>query len=224
MLTVISHYNEDIAWLEKLPCDYIVYSKTKADNKTVLQDKNIGNEASSYLEYIVKNYDNLHEWTYFFHGHLTSPHQEYSALDLINKIDILKIKNKWLNFGNYYNVLLPEKTIAAGAFPGESNNRPYKAIKAFWHTLGSELFGPLPGSISSYAAAQFIVHRDLIHRHDSTTYSKLLNWLYTDGLMLDSHLGVAPSFYSSRLFEWIWYYIFTGNETEPKVKLEDFFL
>ena len=69
MLTVISHYNEDITWLKKLPCDYIVYSKTKADDKIVLQDKNIGNESSSYLEYIVENYDNLHEWTCFFHGH-----------------------------------------------------------------------------------------------------------------------------------------------------------
>lgn len=223
MFAVISHFNEDLSWVNQLPCDYIVYSKTKIGEKTILQKENIGNEASSYLEYIIKNYNNLNEWTFFFHGHLTSPHQEYSAIEIINSLDLNKVENKWLNFGNYYNVILPDKTVAYGAFPGESNNRPYKAIELFFKGLGSKLFGQCPDSVFSYAAAQFVIHKDLIQTNTLETYKKLNEWLYKDGLLLDEALGVGRSFYSSRLFEWLWYYIFTKKSEEPRIILKEFF-
>jgi len=223
MFAVISHYNEDLSWLKELPCDYVVYSKTLIGEKTILQKENLGNEATSYLEYIIQNYNNLNEWTVFLHGHLTSPHQDYSALDIVKKIDTKKIKNKWLNINNYYNVILPERTIAYGAFPGESNNRPYKAIELFFKGLGGQLFGKCPDSIFSYAAAQFLIHKELILSNSKETYIQLNDWLYNDGLKLDQELGVGKSFYSSRLFEWLWYFIFTRQNEEPKIILKEYF-
>ena len=53
-------------------------SREKRQEHVTLSKTNRGNEASSYLQYIVEHYDNLPEWSIFIHGN------EYSHHDTIH--------------------------------------------------------------------------------------------------------------------------------------------
>jgi hypothetical protein len=70
---VIAHYNEDLSWTKFLKYSYTVISKRGYSPET---PPNKGNEASSYLQYIIENYDNLSEYTIFVHGHRNDWHHK----------------------------------------------------------------------------------------------------------------------------------------------------
>lgn len=73
---VVSHFAEDLKWLLELPqgLQVKVYSKQdKFDQKLNREMEvhalpNVGREAHTYLHHIVKNYDQLADWTVFTQG------------------------------------------------------------------------------------------------------------------------------------------------------------
>ena len=70
---VVAHYNENIDWLKNIKYNVTVISKIGIPSET---GKNRGNEASSYLEYIIQNYNNLSDYTIFIHGHQSDWHHK----------------------------------------------------------------------------------------------------------------------------------------------------
>lgn len=80
-----SHFNEDLRWLKKVPLIKYIYSHTTPSQipESLRNDPsfnlrfipNTGREASSYLSYIVDEYDNLPKEIAFIHSHERAWHQ-----------------------------------------------------------------------------------------------------------------------------------------------------
>jgi hypothetical protein len=64
---VIAHYNENLDWVDDLEYPYIIYSKGICTREHIKLN-NVGREANTYLEHIVRNYHNLNEFTVFLQG------------------------------------------------------------------------------------------------------------------------------------------------------------
>jgi len=70
---VLSHYNEDLAWIDVARkrhhphVRYTVYSKAQPQTRprNTFHLKNVGRESHTYLLHIVRNYEKLAEWTVF---------------------------------------------------------------------------------------------------------------------------------------------------------------
>ena len=97
---IIAHYNENLEWTKNLPPDnVIIYSK---GNKPDVQFKiitlpNVGQEAHTYLTYIIDNYDSLPDIIFFQQG----SDDHIKADKLIDCINIL-IYNPRFNYVTNY--------------------------------------------------------------------------------------------------------------------------
>lgn len=226
---VVSHYNEDIEWLKNLntECNIKVYSKIlqsedSINYQIVRQPFNIGNEASSYLQYIVDNYDRIPNIVYFCHGHNSSFHQDYDNQFIIKNIDIHKV-NGFLNINNYYNIIDNNKTETLLKNQGLNDNKPYRILIDVFDEFFSK-YKTLPDEMSAYSSAQFFVTRDLIKSNTKEFYQECLDWFYSGySLRLDQKYNEQPNVYSSRAFEWMWFFIFTNEKREKIINLTDFF-
>lgn len=66
---IISRYNENLDWLNKIEFDYIVYNKGLDDiQHPYIRLRNVGRETDTYLNYIISNYYNLPEIVVFSQG------------------------------------------------------------------------------------------------------------------------------------------------------------
>ena len=84
---VIARYNEKIDWI-KSP-NHVIYNKGNQLNdptKIVIEMPNVGREGHTYLTHIVKNYNNLNDYTVFLQGD-PFPHSGNLPLNL-SKIQI----------------------------------------------------------------------------------------------------------------------------------------
>ena len=221
---VVSHYNEDINWVNELDYPVFIYSKTiKSEKNIKLQKNNIGNEATSYLEYIVDNYDNLSDWVYFCHGHNESYHQNHPNNFLIKNINLNKIEDGYLNTNNYYNKINKDKTETILTNIQTVDNKPFLIIKDFFEIFLNNFF-EMPSFFDSYACAQFFVKKELVRSNDVLFYKKCLEWFYNgESELFDKKWNVGKNIYSSRVFEWLWYFIFTKKNVVKIVKLDNYF-
>lgn len=67
-MIVVAHYQEDLNWLHGIP-DVLVYSKGPHPPPGAIQLHNQGREACTYLDHLIRNYDNLAPVTLFTQGH-----------------------------------------------------------------------------------------------------------------------------------------------------------
>ncbi len=180
---VIAHYSENLDWIQNLQYPYIVISKGGL-RKEYFPNK--GCEASSYLEYIINNYNNLSTYTLFLHGHRNSWHHKSNIDEKVNNL----IFNK-----PYYNINeLKIDKIMIG------NEEYRKMLEHDFHIKydrkNKHLYRP---------AAQFYVHKDLILRNSKETYEKYYNFLRNTK---------ESSYSTSRYFEYSWHIIFTHNNND----------
>lgn len=66
---VVARYNENINWLRSLNCKVTIYDKGNDVVDRSIKLPNIGRESQTYFYHIVKNYDNLADWTIFTQAH-----------------------------------------------------------------------------------------------------------------------------------------------------------
>ena len=184
-----SHYKEDLTWVNfvKYPVD--IYSKT-IEGKNFISFNKV-QEAPAYLKYIIDNYNQLPEYTVFIHGHFMSQHQDLNIVDKINS----------LNFDSaIINLNRPDWTCTLKR--GEDlEDRKFSWLEDNW----KDLFGDslvLPDELHFPACAQFAVHRSCITRHPIEFWQRLYKWCEDTTL---------ENYTSSRIFEYLWYYIFTGK-------------
>ena len=118
---VISRYNEDLEWLNTEPFNKypnIIYDKGVNDNfitnnktKNVVKLKNVGRCDETYLNHIIRNYDNLADITIFLPGSVNITTKKIKVKLLINEIekhqDTVFIATKYNNVkNNLYNFSL----------------------------------------------------------------------------------------------------------------------
>jgi hypothetical protein len=187
---VIAHYKEDLDWTNNIAIPFTIITKGKYFKET---PPNRGNEASSYLEYIIKNYDNLSDFTIFVHGHRSSWHHKNNIDDTINNI---RLEYDYVNINDeeLYDYTKPTSG----------------AELAFIRVL------PIVNQILNYnepvninykdlrfkLAAQFCVKRENIRRHPITVYQQLYQYLM---------ISPYGSNWTGTAYEYLWHYIFTGN-------------
>lgn len=190
---IIAHYNEDLSWADNLQFPFQVISKKTIPEET---PPNKGHEVSAYLEYIIKNYNNLTDISVFLHGHRSSWHN----------VDVDSyLNNEELFVRDYYNI-----NLIASPRNGES----------LW-TLGEEAIGYLeknkhiiekeinqiidPLKIIYRPASCFYVKKHLILKYPLQSYKNWYEWIMTT----EQSSGI-----SSRVFEYCWHIIFTGSHLD----------
>lgn len=190
---IIAHYDEDLSWTNNLRLPFCIVSKNKIPDGCI---PNKGKEASSYLEYIIKNYNSLTDVSIFIHGHRDSWHS--------SRID------KYLNGKNifpldYYNINLvssPRNKQKLQFIPEES----YYFLEKNKHIIEKEINQKINiPEIQFRPAACFYVKKDVILKHSIEVYKNLFNWIMTT----DENSAI-----SSRVFEYCWHIIFTGKHID----------
>lgn len=184
LVIVTSHYNEDLKWLEDIDKSVICCSK-KLESVNCPISKNVGNECTSYLKFIIDNYYNLPEYIAFIHGHKFAWHHTSDLLDLIynnakyNEYDYISLNNYFID----------DRTM---------DNITMKKIHEVW----DEYFRPYlkrdpPTRLLYDCCAQFIVSRRRILALPKEAYEKWYN------LFIDSNIDNL-----CYIFEYTWHIIF----------------
>jgi len=181
---IVSRYNEDSQFLEKIDFKTLIYEKEKPFYKYNVE-KNKGNEASVYLKYIIDNYNNLDEYTIFLHCHEFSCHQDGSIIDIINSN-----KNIFHTFTNLNNFKLGDI---------ENLDNSEREMGEYFRTYIRAAVGPCilyPSfTLGVLGCAQFIVHKNNILNHSKLFYKKIYDWLMETDL---------SNYWSGRFLEWTW--------------------
>ena len=193
---VVAHYNEDLDWCIKLSKDYDIriYSKTNKNFNFI--DNNKGQEIPMYLKYIIDNYNNLSDKTLFLHGHKTSHHQDYSSDFIIQNVNWNLNDFFSVNRRNCYQEVSSTFEYSEGAFNNWLRNN--------WNVFENELKFPEDG-LFFYSNAQFVVDKKLILQYKLDFWIKLYDWISNTDL---------SNIISSRIFEYVWHYIFTKKTKE----------
>ena len=199
-LIVSSHYNEDISWIVNQEYDYLIYTKSHNSPPSVPVNKmvytpNKGNEASSYLWYIINNYDSLPESVAFIHGHFLAWHQDTDILTAIRKYngeEYMTLNDK--SRRNIFNDNCGTEGNAIGNWNWTINGMT---------EIGMDV--PIPKKLEFTQCGQFVVTRNRIRSNSLNFYKRCMDWLIRTSY---------PDAISGRVFEHSWHYIMTHKEIE----------
>lgn len=182
-----AHFNEDLSWVSRVNYPVKVYSKTLTISNFIPFNK--VQEVPAYLKFIIDNYIDLPDYTFFVHGHEYSPHQNDSIINLINNASLDKPmvninRVDWYNKYDY--TRLPD----------------WDWLRSSWGEL-FEGYLEFPNKLWFPAGAQFAVHRNLILNYPLKFFINAYDWCRDNKL---------ENYISSRIFEYVWFYLFTKKE------------
>lgn len=189
---VVSLWDEDIQWtrlLHKCGFNVKIYERKERNPESEYQVAvNKGQEASSYLQYIVQHYDRLPEYVIFLHGHERSWHTHSESIVQT----IFRERGKASFFTNLNKIKL-----------GRITTNPWlPGLKAWFENYIEPYMGPLnrfgDWTLGHNGCAQFIVHKSLITSHPRKLYEELFSWIQETSL--DNAI-------TSRYMEWTWHLI-----------------
>jgi len=190
---VVSRYNKNVDFVYKINngnnINVLIYDKENPNNPLNIP-VNKGNEASVYLKYIIDNYDNLSDFTFFMHDDEYTWHHSGSIIDKFN--EAVASNQMYYNINNncHWNT------------HNSINKDHYKDLLK-WYDEYIEKYIPIskvPNNsdfIYSYlGSAQFLVHKDLIKNLPKEFYKNIYDWIITTDL---------SNFMSGRYLEWTWH-------------------
>ena len=185
---VVSRYKRNVDFVYKLKNinKIYIYDKETPENEYNIP-VNKGNEASVYLKYIIDNYDNLTDFTFFTHDDEYAWHHVGSIVDCYNEA----VKSNKL----YYNV--NQKCIL-----GSIISNPWYNDILDWYNTYIEKYIPMNSlpkkdwTQGYRGSAQFLVHKSLITNLPLEFYENLYNWIITTDMTNDK---------SGRFLEWTWH-------------------
>lgn len=220
MFLVLAKYKEDIEWC-KIIKNKIIYSKFKNEPNYVPEPTG---EASSYLKYIIDNYDKLHEWTLFAHAHEKHWHHSsslYKSLSIDTNI-LLKNNIKFLSINHRdWDLYSPEKLPKNNNYPKPMNYVEYDSklnIKLHPQWLDNQTISDIFNLLFDKnfyieyqffpQSAQFIVHKDRILANSLDFYKKLYDWhlFHPYSLLPTGNKNQTKT--GAFIFESYWHYIF----------------
>lgn len=220
---VSNHYDEDMTWLQRQKqYPYVVYSKTSRAFDHFLP-RNVGQEHAAYLQYIVDHYKDLPETMVFIHGHERRPwHQRGRLLDSLERLGDLG-RYRCVNINRpstLWNLLLfhPGAEVAAETRAVIREKRfltlTYRIyedparLREYMEILGVDAPERLPSYVFTKAAAQFVVHRDVVRSHTRGYWRRLLRALYRVGGAMEDPRRVGFH------YEYLDFYLLTGQPDE----------
>ena len=183
---VVAHYNENTEWTKNVKYPVTIISRKGIPEDTI---PNKGREASSYLEYIIKNYDSLSDYTIFVHGHRSDWHHRENMDVTINR---LKFKF------DYFNINDCVVCIDTKYHPGERKHvlETKDLIETIFDTqIDIDNF-------THKQSAQFYVSRDAIRSRSLGQYTQLYDFIMS---------RTESSHADGVMFERYWHFIFTNN-------------
>jgi len=187
-VVICANYNKPTDFLEEIPIKSIVLKKGE-------EIPNKAHEATTYLHYMIKNYDNLPENMIFIHDENESWHHDGKITERIYEW----IEKYEKNGKTYYEINDKEQNVK------EWNNKTHEK---FWNEVFLDYFGEYDKckKVDGKCCAQFIISKNNILQHPKSLYEKYYNWLVTNthgegnGDEKDEYSG----FYTSRYAEWTW--------------------
>jgi hypothetical protein len=204
---VVAHCHEDLGWLAGVRRDLypevVVVSKALREapppgcTRLLHQPVNEGYEASAYLEYIVREYDRLREYTLFLHGHRVSWHHAGDADELANSVAFRR---------RYASVNLPHLVIQDAQ---RHVLEEYRGPAAEFYERVRRIAGAPAAPAEQRRrrvrqAAQFYAHRDAIRARPRAVYAALLREL----------LATPDTKQGAIMLEFLWCYLLTGHDDE----------
>ena len=172
-VVVVSVYNKPIPWADTLrSIGFEVRPYTKEDPTSPYNvPKNIGNEGSAYLKYIIDNYETLPEYSILLHDHEFSYHQEGSIVDAIQ----YKIGTNEL-FWNF-NIQADQEFYLCDA--SGRINFYNEFLKEY---IGTEIYKFGEFILNRKLFAQFLLHKSLIQARPKEMYQRIYNWFMENPL------------------------------------------
>ena len=86
-LVVVSKYNEDVSWTEKIIHDVLIYDKSNSPIPNSIGRPNVGRESETLLNYIITHYNNLPDITIFLQGDPRSNPVMYTYDEVLEQIN-----------------------------------------------------------------------------------------------------------------------------------------
>ena len=205
-LTIVTaHWKEDLTWLKNADVPVVLIDKEGAEPSPFVPQHTIPNyglEASSYLKYIVENYENLPDHVAFIHGHETSVHQNHDRplLEVIRGANIQK-----------YDFIPIDNSLHPTDFTDILNTDA--KVYSLFDNLEIPANKPRHNSPLIFElGAQFIIGRNRILRNPKELYEKWLNKLNTPDFSKEGAV----------IFEHLWHVIF--GEPFTLIAKKDWFL
>jgi hypothetical protein len=154
---VVARHREDLAWLESMEMPAIVYDKSprfRALDAVPLE--NVGREADTYLQHILRRWDDLADVTFFCQGnpHDHSPDFAHLAGDCER--------------AHFCELATKEVVDDHKGWP----SHPGLPLREAWERLWPGR--PVPESFRFRAGAMFAVHKDAIRSRPKDFYEQML--------------------------------------------------
>lgn len=85
---IIARHKEDVSWSDRFVNNRLVYNKGPDVDYSSIALPNVGNEGNTYLEHIIRNYNNLDDYSVFVQGSIYDDHvdQDNVKIDDINYV------------------------------------------------------------------------------------------------------------------------------------------
>jgi hypothetical protein len=188
---VVARFNEDINWLSRLPINFQLHIFSKAGGRqdipqSVVSRKglffrhhlpyNYGDEATVYLEYILKHYDNASFPSYvaFVHGHETSwhiKHQNMASILMTFNYGAYSYMDLSYNFFNCF-AIEEQKTYISNPcyYVGFIESVLHKYVKSFGNLTEH--------TICNHCCSQFVVSRERILAQPKQLYQDSLDFFH----------------------------------------------
>ena len=153
---VISRYDENLFWLNKINFPYTLYNKGFIINVPNIELPNVGKEGETYLRYILENYDNLEDFIIFCQG------------------DPLKYCNDFINKVNNHTEITNINMLSDFISTDDMNGNPnHPGLKI--HEVSLKLGLPLKSEYTFAAGSQYIVPKSLIINKSIEWWKKCYN-------------------------------------------------
>lgn len=210
IVIVTAHYKEDLRWLRDSPYPVVVCDKPGADPMPFPADPkcslsvNRGREASSFLTWIIENYDALPPHVAFIHGHQHAWHQNVPLLEAIDRARVEAYD--YINL----NVKLQSKVLDKDALArhpsrardSQVGHEGHEQLKRHWDRVFAPIIKkPFPEHLRFMCCAQFVVSARAIRRHPKAVYQRLLDLVMDESAGTDFQVGVMLEFVWHMLFE-----------------------
>ena len=197
---ICARYKKDVSFLNDIKIKSNIIQKCIDDNCDTNTCPNIGNEASSYLYYIINNWDTMPNNLIFIHDENNSWHHSGAITENIYSW----IKNYEDTGSKYYefNSVSVDPAVIHGVHPND-----HKEFQIYYSENLEKYLGKWKDLELKprRCCAQFIVSRNQIKKNPLEMYQSLYNWILTYNM---DHVD-RPSFQKGLYCEFSWNFMFT---------------
>ncbi|KAJ3147719.1 hypothetical protein HDU86_007894 [Geranomyces michiganensis] len=201
-MVVVSQHGENSTWLPDVHASpVVVYEKIGTNRSAEHVVPNYGNEASTFIKFILDNYDCLPDKTAFVHGHRTSWHTAKPMDKILNEMS-------W-DRAEFFKLpaAVRGKTDVARYPPDRSIKESVPVeLHIFWNRWFKAKYGPVPQRVEAQCCAQFVASRQRIRLNSWDWYKDIYDWLVSEEI---------HSYWSGRALEYSWHIMFGEKPIEP---------